>query len=106
MVKPKPSQILILVAFMAPFVFVMLGAWIWNLQVQLGLVQHENAQLHERLHEQVTCAPVHVTCDCPDYEEGWDDAEYVEGCNPEEFSVEDFQVMCDDLNQYGYVPGC
>lgn len=65
------------------------------------------SQLHAALVSQASeCAPVQVTCECPDYEEGWQDAEYVEGCETEEFSVEDLRHMCEELKTFGYVPGC
>jgi hypothetical protein len=102
----KSDQILVLVAFLAPFVIATLGCWVWNLQAQLDLVRYENAALQEKLQPQVACAPVHVTCECPDYDEGWEDSEYMEGCEPEELDVEDLRVICDELNQYGYIPGC
>ena len=37
MMNSKSNQLMILVAFLAPFIVVMLGCWIWNLQVHNDL---------------------------------------------------------------------
>jgi hypothetical protein len=52
--------------------------------------------------------PVGVTCICPDYEEGWDDAEYAGGCDPDmgEMTIEELQTVCTELVSFGYVPHC
>lgn len=52
--------------------------------------------------------PTHVVCECPAYEDGWDDAEVAEGCSPTEISIseEDLREMCSELEEYGYVPDC
>ena len=106
MKNSKSNQLTILVAFLAPFVIVMLGCWIWNLQVHNDLLRYRNDQLRELVQPQVACAPVQVTCVCPDYEEGWDDSEYLDGCSPEELDIEELRIVCDELNQYNYIPGC
>jgi hypothetical protein len=70
------------------------------LQAQVELLQARVPTVH--------CADVHVVCECPAYEEGWNDAEYAEGCIPTEpeLSEEDIRGMCNELEEYGYVAGC
>jgi len=92
----------------AAFVIVTIGSS-WRLQK----LQDDNdvleAQLHEALlHQGGSCAPVQVTCECPEYDEGWEDAQFMEGCDPDmgEIPIEDLQVMCADLENYEYIPGC
>jgi len=74
-------------------------------------LEDRNADLEKQLHETllrqpVACTPVEIVCECPDYEEGWDDAEYVSGCDPEGIDVETLEVLCSELETYGYVPHC
>ena len=108
MKNSKSDQVILLVAFLAPFVIVTLGCWIWNLQVQNELLQHRNDQLRELVQPQVACAPVHVTCECPEYDEGWDDAQFAEGCDPDmtEMDIDALRIVCEELDSYGYIPGC
>lgn len=64
-------------------------------------------QLHSALVSQSQqCPPVAVTCVCPDYEEGWEDAQHADGCDTEEIELEDLRHMCAELETFGYVPGC
>ena len=98
--SPKPVQIILLVLVVA------LAAVGWNLQTQLQAVRADNAQLREALRTQVACAPVEVTCVCPEYEEGWDDAEFAEGCDPAGIPIDDLEFICAELEEFGYVPRC
>jgi len=107
---PNSKQALSFVAFVAPFVFVTMGCWVWNLQTQNDLLQYRNDQLHEMIQKssQLECPMVAVTCECPEYDEGWDDAQFSEGCDTSlsEFSFEELRLMCDDLDSYDQTPGC
>lgn len=76
------------------------------LHAQLTNSQIENAQLREAMRTQVACAPVQVTCVCPTYEEGWDDSEFAEGCAPAPIELEQIELVCAELKEFGYVPGC
>lgn len=73
-------------------------------------LETKNDVLESQLREGLVgaCSPVHVTCECPDYEEGWDDAQHAEGCDPgvSDMSFEDLALVCDQLEEYGYVPSC
>jgi len=106
--QPRSQLGVLVVAFLAPFVIITLGSWIWNLQTQVDHLKTQNTQLHESLQTQAECPMVNVVCECPEYDEGWDDAQYAEGCDPRasEMSIEDLQVMCAEIETYGYVPGC
>jgi hypothetical protein len=74
---------------------------------ELERLRFDNDRLRDELSRRsVDPIPVVVTCECPEYEEGWEDAEFVEGCAPEEISVEELRDMCSDLEEYGYVPDC
>jgi len=107
MVKLTPTQITL---FMLPAalttIVAFLSALAWDLQTQLEDSRTENAQLRESLPTQMACAPVQVTCVCPEYEEGWDDAEFAEGCDPAEIELEQIELICAELDEYGYVPRC
>jgi len=80
--------------------------------LRIQMLEKEKEELHEQLHEAQEapdrCTPVQVTCECPDYDEGWDDAQFSEGCDPDmsELPIEDLRAICADLESYGYVPGC
>ena len=76
-------------------------------------LEGQNRLLENQLHDTLSrapseCSPVHVTCVCPEYEEGWDDAQFSEGCDTSlsEFSFEELRLMCDDLDSYDQTPGC
>jgi hypothetical protein len=45
------------------------------------------------------CAPVQVTCECPAYEQGWDDAEFAHGQLEEDAycSPENLKQLCADF---------
>lgn len=107
---PKSNVFVLLIAFVAPFVLITLGTWIWNLQVQTDQLRHRNDQLYELLQQpsQLECPMVAVVCECPDYDEGWEDAQFAEGCDPDLGSMDigELQGICDELNSYGYVPSC
>jgi len=108
--KPRSKHVIVFVAFLAPFLLVFLGNWVWSLQVQIEGLQYRNGQLHERLQvqPQIECPNVSVTCECPEYDEGWDDAQFSEGCDPDinEMGIDELRIICDDLDSYGYIPGC
>jgi hypothetical protein len=80
--------------------------------LRIQMLEQEKEELHEQLHEAHAapdrCTPVHVTCECPDYEEGWEDSQYAEGCDPRasEFSMDDLEIMCAEFDVHGYIPGC
>lgn len=108
MEKVKPNQLTMFAAFLAPFVLVILGCWIWSLQTQIDLLQYRNDQFQELLKPQAACTPVQVACVCPDYDEGWEDAQFVEGCDPAlgEIPIEDLRAMCSEMEAYWYAPSC
>jgi len=81
------------------------------LTLRVRMLEKEKEDLYEQLHEvradPARCAPVHVTCECPEYDEGWEDAQHAEGCEPQlEMSIDGLRIMCDDLDMYEYEPGC
>ena len=97
----KTPSILYSVTLVAPFVILMLGAWVWKLHTELQIEQLRVQDLQE---ERV---PVQVSCVCPAYEDGWDDAEYVEDLDCEGgHDIEDLRLMCVELEEFGYVPDC
>lgn len=76
-------------------------------------LESKNEVLESQLHEALLdrgdgCPSVHVTCECPEYDEGWDDAQFAEGCDPDmsEIAIDDLRLMCDELDSYGYIPDC
>lgn len=85
---------------------VFMMGWMGVLQHSLQQAEAENRDLRQQLGRGGACAPVMVTCSCPEYEEGWDDAKFVEGCVPHELDPEALEVMCDELDSLGYVPRC
>lgn len=46
------------------------------------------------------CAPVRVVCECPAYEQGWDDAEFARGETIESCLPERLEQACADLLEY------
>lgn len=82
------------------------------LTMRIQQLEADKVELHEQLHEAQSapdrCTPVQVTCVCPEYDEGWEDAQFAEGCDPSlsEMPIEELRVICDELEGYGYVPGC
>lgn len=103
------------------------------LVTQNSELREENLRLQERLNERQVCPDVMVTCDCPEYEEGYEDAEWVQGCDnleipweelqdlcvgvngcdkpqaacdPSEMSQKDLEIICAEWSTYGYIPGC
>jgi hypothetical protein len=73
----------------------------------IGL-QADVVDLQEKLADREVCPDVHVTCNCPEYEEGWDDAEFAEGCTADSFTYSELETMCADL-MYAEpegIPGC
>lgn len=78
----------------------------WNLHTRLQNPPLEKQQLREILRSQMTCAPVRVICECPSYDEGWEDALFVEGCDPDAVSLGDVELLCSEFNEYGYAPHC
>lgn len=102
MAKPIPIPQLLLFTLPAVLTTVILALTPlgWDLHTQLENSRAEVFELREVLHTQVTCTPVQVTCVCPEYDQGWDDAEFAEGCDY------DFDLICAELHEFGYVPNC
>jgi len=101
----KTSPALYFIAIVMPFIIVMLGTWVWSLYVQLEVQQLRVQDLHERLREERV--PVQISCICPAYEDGWDDAEFVEDLDCERgYDIEDLELMRVELDELGYVPDC
>lgn len=72
----------------------------------LVLISSENLSTRAGNQTQIMeCQPAEVIVQCMDYEEGWDDAER-SVCAPEPIDVETLRVMCEEMAEYGYVPGC
>jgi len=77
-----------------------------TVMLQLSIV---NSDLRQRLDQsEAEPSSVMVTCVCPEYEEGWDDAVSAQGCDPgfDETPIEDLRLICAELDAFGYVPGC
>jgi hypothetical protein len=102
----KTEQLLASVALLAPVIVLTLGAWIWTVQTERDLVEQQNLELREILRTRAACTPVQVSCVCPEYEEGWDDAEFAEGCDPAGIAIEDLELICAEFSEYGYIPSC
>lgn len=48
------------------------------------------------------CPPVQVTCECPAYEQGWEDADFVRGEIDDDYcSPENLEQVCADFIEYG-----
>jgi hypothetical protein len=73
-------------------------------------LQAANRDLHYQLDRLgiLECSPVHVECVCPDYDQGWEDAAFAEGCDSalDEMSFDELKVMCQEIEDYGEIPGC
>jgi hypothetical protein len=83
---------------------VSLLVWIATLD---GMLKDSTRRIKEEHLHHTTCPPVQVTCVCPDYEDGWEDAEHAVGCDPDSgFDIEELRALCEDLETYGYVPSC
>lgn len=55
-----------------------------------------------RAPQPASCPPVQVTCECPSYEQGWDDAEYARGEIEDDYcSPENLKQVCADFIEYG-----
>ncbi len=57
-----------------------------------------------RAPQPVACPPVQVTCECPSYEQGWEDADFVRGDVEDESdycSPENLEQVCSDFIKYG-----
>jgi len=96
MAKPKPLDLISFVLLIS-----MAG-----LVAQLSIT---NSDLRQRLEQRsIECPAVQVTCVCPEYDEGWEDAQFAEGCDSDmtELPIDDLRLICDDLDDYGYIPGC
>ena len=96
MAKPKPLDLISFVLLIS-----MAG-----LVAQLSIT---NSDLRQRLEQRsIECPAVQVTCFCPEYDEGWEDAQFAEGCDSDmtELPIDDLRLICDDLDDYGYIPGC
>jgi hypothetical protein len=96
MAKPKPFDLISFVLLIS-----MAG-----LVAQLSIT---NSDLRQRLEQRsIECPAVQVTCVCPEYDEGWEEAQVAEGCDPDmtELPIDDLRLICDDLDDYGYIPGC
>ena len=83
-------------------------AIIASLSWTLLVIEKENVALKIKPWTPMSCPTVQVTCECPEYEEGWDDAQFAEGCDPSvnEMAIDDIKLICAELDEYGYVPGC
>ena len=71
-----------------------LAAYVGVMNAEL---KEENRALQGKLLEEQSepvCPDVYLTCDCPDYEEGFEDGEWVQGCENWEIPLEDLQIMC------------
>jgi hypothetical protein len=81
-----------------------IAALSWTLLV----MEKENMALKIKPWTPISCPAVAVTCECPEYEEGWDDAQFAQGCDPsaQEMPIDDIKLICAELDEYGYVPGC
>jgi len=91
----------------SPVVNVILVAVIAVLMAWIARLEREIEVARARLEDPPpACSAVAVTCVCPDYEDGWEDSEHAEGCDPEPISIEDLRAMCEELEAYGYVAGC
>lgn len=115
------------------FGLMVLTALVPYVVIQYMGLEDEAATLRGKLEGTQEVPPeIRVTCECPAYEEGFDDCEFVQGCDNFEMPYEDFRTMCsgfndcDDLqacdpaeiphedlkvicaefDMYGYVPGC
>jgi hypothetical protein len=96
MAKPKPLDLI-------SFVLLVTMA---GLVAQLSFT---NSDLRHRLEQRtIECPAVQVTCVCPEYDEGWDDAQFAEGCDPSftQMGIDDLRLICDELDDYEYIPGC
>jgi hypothetical protein len=102
----KADRILVSMAFAAPVLLLTFGAWAWSVQIERDLVEQQNLELREILRTQAACAPVQVSCVCPEYDEGWDDAQFAEGCDPQGIALEDLELICAEISEFGYVPSC
>ena len=78
--QPRRTDPLPLLFVTTLIVFLAFGAWNWSLHVQLDLAEVQNGRLRQRLESRATAASVTVVCECPAYEDGWDDAEFADGC--------------------------
>ena len=68
-----------------------------DLEMKNGILE---SQLHEALlRPEGMCPAVYVACECPEYDEGWDDAQFAEGCDPDlnELPIEDLRTICFEL---------
>ena len=83
-------------------------AIITSLSWTLLVIEKENSALKIKPWTPISCPAVAVTCVCHEYDEGWDDAQYAEGCDPSltELPIDDLRLICAELDEYGYVPGC
>jgi hypothetical protein len=105
----RTTNLLAAVMLVAAFLFVIVRAMRHDLRIEdeLEQLRLDNVRLRDELSRRaLEPLPVVVTCECPDYEEGWEDSEFAEGCNPEPISLEEMRTMCSDLEEYGYEPDC
>ena len=86
---------------------------ILGLSLRIELLEVQNGELESQLHDVLVksptaCPAVLVTCECPNYDAGWDDAEYLEGCGPDmnELSLEDLMIMCAGFDVDDHIAGC
>lgn len=86
---------------------------------KIAALRAENLQLRRQVHQAIEsrpppeCPVARVVCECPAYEQGWDDAEVAGGCDPgaegcdlESLDDETLETICGELGLYGYVPRC
>lgn len=105
--KKLPSVPLVFVVALMTVGLIM-ATVIVDLGTRNDALEEHVADLERRLRDAKAprCPDVLVTCECPDYEEGWEDAEFAEGCDPDPIGIDELRAMCSELEAYGYVPDC
>jgi hypothetical protein len=91
------------VATLVVFFLALIGAQDAYYRSELDAARHRASLAEARL---LSERPVELTCVCQDYEDGWEDAEYVSGCENEELDLEEIEAMCAEFEEFGYAPGC
>jgi hypothetical protein len=94
---PTPINLLLFVVIVG-----LVGA-IFQLQSVNRQLQYQLDQLSD-----LECPEVYVECVCPEYDQGWEDASFAEGCEPtvDEMSFEELELICQQIEDYGYIPDC
>lgn len=98
----KLLRVLVLLAVVSS----LLVAW------RVSALEAENSELRRRLQDALVpqrpleCPVVQIVCECLEYEQEWDDAEFVGGCDPETLDAETIESLCGEFDLYGYMPHC